>query len=246
MRDRNVGPVNCRRAQACICAVESLQPRFRSRGAYARRSHEECAALAQAGDTAAAEYLVERFRRVAVFKSRHYFAPGCDRDDMIQWGMIGLSEAIYGFRPGEQANFRTFADLCITREMLTVLQLANTLGKRALNEARSLDSSWTEGQGTVRERRTAGRGSEGRMEHQVPADERTPEVAVVNHLAAQDELHRLARACSAYEYQVAQFWAAGKSYIHIAVALGVKEKSVDNALCRVRKHLHKLQAEVTE
>jgi len=80
---------------------------------------------AQAGDESASTVLMSRYRSFVRCKARSYFLAGADRDDVIQEGMIGLYKAIRDFRPERQTSFRSFAELCVTRQLITAIKSAS-------------------------------------------------------------------------------------------------------------------------
>src|SRR5215469_10844315 len=95
---------------------------------------EDLAARYQGGDVEALDVLLERYRRFARAKSRGYFLIGADSDDIEQEGMIGLYKAARDFRPDRQASFRAFAELCITRQVITAVKTATRQKHLPLNQ----------------------------------------------------------------------------------------------------------------
>src|SRR5207237_4187787 len=89
-------------------------------------------------DTRAAETLLSRYRNFARMKARSYFLAGADRDDILQEAMIGLYKAIRDFQPDRQASFRAFADVCITRQLITAIRSARCRKHQPLNSYVSL------------------------------------------------------------------------------------------------------------
>ncbi|MBN2848330.1 MAG: sigma-70 family RNA polymerase sigma factor, partial [Coriobacteriia bacterium] len=111
-----------------------------------RRRLERCdelalIAAAQRGDEAASSVLVSRYRGFVRCKARSYFLAGADRDDVIQEGMIGLYKAIRDYDPSRQASFRSFAELCITRQLITAIKSATRQKHSPLNSYVSLSRS---------------------------------------------------------------------------------------------------------
>src|SRR3954453_8590059 len=96
-------------------------------------SDDELVALFHGGDTDALNVLLERYRRFARAKSRGYFLVGADSDDIEQEGMIGLYKAARDFRPDRQSSFRAFAELCITRQVITAIKTATRQKHQPLN-----------------------------------------------------------------------------------------------------------------
>jgi RNA polymerase sporulation-specific sigma factor len=107
------------------------------------RGNEELAliAAAQDGDECASAQLVTRYRSFVRCKARSYFLAGADRDDVFQEGMIGLYKAIRDYRPDRQSSFRSFAELCITRQLITAIKTAKRQKHSPLNTYVSLNRS---------------------------------------------------------------------------------------------------------
>src|SRR3990167_3606324 len=114
-------------------------PNKREQTSYSRRPDERVVLLAQDGDGVAIDRLLQKYKSVVLFKSRSYFLHGADRDDMIQEGMIGLFKAIRDFRPDRDCSFSTFADVCITRQMITAVKSGSGKKQWAHIYASSLD-----------------------------------------------------------------------------------------------------------
>ena len=106
---------------------------------YTAFAEEDVVLMAQAGDEAASEYIISKYRTLAKTKSHIYFIAGGDPDDVIQEGMIGIFKAIRDFDPGRDAGFRTFAELCINRQIVTAIKAANRQKYKILNESVSID-----------------------------------------------------------------------------------------------------------
>ena len=96
------------------------------------RTDEELALLAQQGDDAALEYLLNKYKNFVRSKARSYFLIGADHEDIVQEGMIGLYKAIRDFKPEKLSSFRAFAELCITRQIIT----AHLIGSE------NMDTAW--------------------------------------------------------------------------------------------------------
>ena len=186
---------------------------------------------ARAGDDAAVHELLDRYRVLARSKARSYFLVGSDRDDVVQEGMIGLYKAIRDFNPDKGASFRTFAELCVTRQIVTAVKGATRMKHAPLSTSVSLD-------------KPVG-GDEGdKLGDLIPAlASADPATAVVSA----DQLRALQRhfdeVLSDLEQQVLRHHVEGKSYDQIAAMLQRHVKSVDNALQRIKK---KLQAHLDE
>jgi len=188
---------------------------------------EELAVLARQGSATAAEYLMHRYRALVEGKARVFYFAGADRDDVIQEGMIGLVKAIRDFSADRCATFRSFAELCITRQIITALKSARRYKHSVLNNSVSIDMALhedEEGGGLEEELVSAGAAP-------------TPEgFAVVRGVLAtvcdcvRADLSPLERAAFVG-------YASGLSYRHIAQQLGCRTKQVDNALQRAKKKI---------
>jgi RNA polymerase sporulation-specific sigma factor len=186
---------------------------------------------ARSGDDAAVHELLDRYRVLARTKARSYFLVGSDRDDVVQEGMIGLYKAIRDFEPDRGASFRTFAELCVTRQIVTAVKSSTRLKHAPLSTSTSLD--------------TPVGGDEGiRLGDLVPACSSTDPASSVE---AAEQLRALQQhfdeVLSDLEQQVLRHHVEGKSYDQIAAMLQRHVKSVDNALQRIKK---KLQAHLDE
>src|SRR5688500_19291676 len=102
--------------------------------ALAELSHDDLVARYQSGDNASLDVLLTRYRRFTRAKARGYFLIGADSDDIEQEGMIGLYKAARDFRPDRQASFRAFAELCITRQVITAVKTATRQKHQPLNQ----------------------------------------------------------------------------------------------------------------
>ncbi len=180
---------------------------------------------ARGGDDAAVHELLDRYRVLARTKARSYFLVGSDRDDVVQEGMIGLYKAIRDFHPDRGASFRTFAELCVTRQIVSAVKSSNRMKHAPLSRSVSLDSPVGDDHG----------GSLGDL---VPALASTdPAYAVVSAEQLRALQRHFDEVLSDLEAQVLRHHVEGKSYEQIAAMLQRHVKSVDNALQRIKKKL---------
>jgi RNA polymerase sporulation-specific sigma factor len=184
------------------------------------------------GDTDALSVLLQRYRRFARAKARTYFLIGADSDDIEQEGMIGLYKAARDFRPDRQSSFRAFAELCITRQVITAVKTATRQKHQPLNQYVSL--SGVRGSDDHAERSV-----EDLLEDHYESD---PADTVVSQESL-DSLRRvLVDVLSGLEVDVLRLYVEGKSYQEIGQRLGRHTKSIDNALQRIKRkldgHLH--------
>ncbi|MGH3442916.1 MAG: RNA polymerase sporulation sigma factor SigH [Nitriliruptorales bacterium] len=191
----------------------------------AEATDEELVELVRDGDDLAVAELLERYRRFARAKARTYFLVGGDREDVVQEGMIGLYKAIRDYQPGHDAAFRSFADLCITRQILTAIKTATRQKHGPLNSYIPLEK-----------RQSAG--SERTVGELVACETADDPLQTV---IAADEFAQLrtifADLLSGLEAEVLDLYVEGRSYQEIAEVLGRHVKSVDNALQRIKRKL---------
>ncbi len=180
---------------------------------------------AQSGDEGASSALLSRYRSFVRCKARSYFLAGADRDDVIQEGMIGLYKAIRDFKFERQASFRSFAELCITRQLITAIKTAKRQKHSPLNTYVSLN-------------RTTGGDEEGeRILSDILAAREVcdPAELVISEWEAVDIKRGFSEVLSPLESEVLRLYVDGKSYQEIAVSLDRHVKSIDNALQRVKR-----------
>jgi RNA polymerase sporulation-specific sigma factor len=182
-------------------------------------------ALAKLGDHNAYERLVRRYHGFVRLKASSYFLAGGDADDLIQEGLVGLYKAIRDFRSDRESSFRNFAELCITRQIITAVKTATRNKHTPLNQFVSFSSS------------PAGAGED------VPTlDQILPGPAVqdpVNQVISSEELRSLvgclSSALSELESRVLSLYLDGYSYEQVGERLSCDTKTVDNALQRVKR-----------
>ncbi len=189
------------------------------------RTDEQLVALVNAGDDRAMTELLQRYRGFARAKARSYFLAGGDREDTVQEGMIGLYKAVRDYAPGHGSSFRSFAELCITRQILTAIKTATRHKHAPLNSYVSFDRPHD--------------GDPDRTLGDTVAAE--GDVDPLAQLVASDELRRLQAAfdevLSGLETDVLSLYVEGRSYQEIADLLGRRVKSIDNALQRIKRKL---------
>ncbi|MGZ4429023.1 MAG: RNA polymerase sporulation sigma factor SigH [Nocardioidaceae bacterium] len=188
---------------------------------------EELVAGVRAGHEASVDVLLLRYRGFARARARSYFLVGADREDVVQEAMIGLCNAIRDFDADAGASFRTFADLCIARQLITAVKTANRHKHGPLNNYVSLHRPVVvdgEGERTLGEVLPA-------PAHADPAEQ------VVCAERVLDLQRHVDRELSDLEAEVLQLHVDGRSYPEISATLKRHTKSVDNALQRVRRKL---------
>ena len=190
---------------------------------------EKLAALAQSGDDRAFDYLLDKYRVLVRKKSSSYYIIGADRDDIIQEGMIGLFKAVRDFDPGREASFKTFADICVSRQMLTAVKNALRQKHAPLNFYVSLNKPIAESDGESELAEVFG-GNE----------TANPEDIVINREKADCLEVKVNEVLSRFELRVLSLYLQGNSYLSIGKAIGKDSKSVDNAIQRIRKKIERI------
>ncbi len=193
---------------------------------YAAYTDEALITALREGDKPAEETLYARYKQVVRSKARTYFLVGADREDIIQEGMIGLYKAVCDYGFDKQASFRAFAELCITRQIISAIKSATRKKHMPLNTYVSLNRSVFEGDSerTLIDMLTSTHISD---PEKLFIDRENYE-AVALHI--NDSLSRLEKGALSLYLQ-------GYSYQQIADALGKSTKCVDNAIQRVKKKL---------
>ena len=193
----------------------------------AELSDDTLVARYRLGDVEALDALLERYRRFVRSKARGYFLVGADFDDIEQEGMIGLYKAVRDFRDDRQASFRAFAELCITRQIITAIKTATRQKHQPLNQYVSI--SGVRGGDDANERSV-----EALLDDHNVADPADEVVSGERMDAMRDSMARL---LSGLEVDVLRLYVEGRSYQEIGEELGRHVKSIDNALQRIKRKL---------
>ncbi len=176
----------------------------------------------------AQEYLLYKYRNFVRAKARSYFLIGAEREDIIQEGMIGLFKAIRDFRNDKLSSFRAFAELCVTRQIITAIKTATRQKHIPLNSYVSLNKPIYEEDSD----RTL-------LDVISGAKVANPEEMVISREEFLDIENKMNNILSDLEWKVLMSYLDGKSYQEIAVDLDRHIKSIDNALQRVKRKLEK-------
>ena len=189
---------------------------------------EEVVELAKMGDSIAQEYLINKYKNFVRAKARSYFLIGADREDIIQEGMIGLFKAIRDFKGDKLASFRAFAELCITRQIITAIKTATRKKHIPLNSYVSLNKPIydEDSDRTLLDVISGTRISD-------------PEELIINREEFDDIEEKMGEILSSLEWEVLMAYLQGKSYQEIAIELDRHVKSIDNALQRVKRKLER-------
>lgn len=191
---------------------------------YSDMKDEELITLIKNGDGAAADYIIEKYKKLINLKVGKYFIIGAEKEDIIQEGMIGIFKAIKNFDASKENSFKSFANMCIERQLITAIKTSNRQKHMPLNSYLSLN-------GTA-----------------FSEDEDTEVLEVFNSKFIEDPLETITKkeyyasienaidkSLSPFEKQVLKKFINGESYISIAQKLDTPVKSVDNAIQRIRK-----------
>lgn len=200
---------------------------------YSECSDEELIIRIRDGEKEITEYIIKKYKDLVRIKAQSMFILGGDNDDTIQEGMIGLFKAIRDYDAGRDANFKTFAEVCISRQIYTAIQTSNRYKHVPLNSYISLNSM-------ARSELMA----DGNVELQLisalaePKD-KSPEERLLTQERIEEFGRFVEEELSQLERQVAELYLTGMKYTEIAKILGRDEKSTDNALQRVKSKLKK-------
>ena len=193
---------------------------------YENLTDEQLAEQAQTGDLGASEYLIRKYKEMVRRRAQLYFIMGADGDDVIQEGMIGLFKAIKSYSSGKDAAFRTFAELCINRQIITAIKQASRRKHSPLNTSISLNKPLAEGEtgDTLEETLRSDSNSE-------------PETQLMLKDVVEAIITNEGKIFSPFEMQVWNEYLQGKDYKEIAQVLGKSAKAVDNAIQRTKKKI---------
>ncbi len=187
---------------------------------------EEVITLAQNGDQAAVEFMTAKYFSYVRNKSRSYFLVGGDVEDIVQEGLIGLYEAIKDYCPGKQASFKTFMDICVTRQIITAIKTASRQKHIPLNTYVSFNKPLFHEDS-----------DRSYMETLITSKKEDPESLYLDVEKTHEINEEIKKTLSQFEHQVLELYLQGVSYYKIAEVLEKEEKAIDNAIQRIRKKL---------
>lgn len=189
---------------------------------------EEIVLSARDGNVTSLEYIINKYKNFVRAKARSYFLIGADKEDIVQEGMIGLYKAIRDFRNDKLSSFRAFAELCITRQIITAIKTATRQKHIPLNSYVSLNKPIydEESDRTLLDILTATKITD-------------PEELIISREELVSIESKIGEILSDLELEVLMSYLQGKSYQEIAVDLDRHVKSIDNALQRVKRKLEK-------
>jgi len=195
---------------------------------YHSMSDEEIVTLCHQGDSIAEEYLLDKYKNFVRSRARSYFLIGADHEDIVQEGMIGLYKAIRDFKPEKLSSFRAFAELCITRQIITAIKTATRQKHIPLNSYISLNRPIYDEESD----RTL-------LDIIIEGNTGNPEEMIINQENVGTIHQKMNEVLSGLEREVLAAYLDGKSYQEIAELLNRPVKSIDNALQRVKRKLEK-------
>lgn len=191
---------------------------------YEELSDEEIVRVIKDGDKNALEYLIVKYKDLVQMKVSRYYIIGAEREDIVQEGLIGLFKAIKNFEGDKQNSFKSFANLCIERQLITAIKSSNRQKHIPLNSYLSLNNTNTEN------------------------DEDDKSLLEILNSTQEDPLDTITKKeyyerieatmdkhLSGFEKQVLNRYMNGESYVEIAEKLDTPVKSIDNAIQRIRK-----------
>ena len=193
---------------------------------YELKTDEELISFAKNGEQEALEQLFRKYKELVNMKVSKYFIIGAEKEDIVQEGLIGLYKAIKNFNGDKQNSFKSFANLCIERQLITAIKTSNRQKHIPLNSSVSLNTSLYENDN----------------------DDNNELIEIVNSNSVEDPLDTITKKeyykaigikidenLSDFEKQVLGKYANGQSYVKIAEELDAPVKSIDNAIQRIRK-----------
>ena len=191
---------------------------------YNQLTAEQVISQIKQGDETALTYLINKYKELVNIKVGKYFMIGAEKEDIMQEGMIGLYKAIKNFENDKENSFKTFANLCIERQLITAIKTSNRQKHMPLNSYLSLNNSAYD------------------------EDDDTNLIDIFDAHTIEDPLETITKkeyyenvenaidkALSSFEKQVLQRYLQGESYVSIAEKLDAPVKSIDNAIQRIRK-----------
>jgi RNA polymerase sporulation-specific sigma factor len=179
------------------------------------------------GDSAALDVLIRRYTGFVRLKASSYFLAGGDAEDLVQEGLIGLYKAMRDFRPDKETSFRSFAELCVTRQIITAIKTATRYKHAPLNSYVSFSHT------------PAGQeGDDCTLGDALPGPTvNDPSVRVISTEELQSLVGCLSTTLSPLESDALRLYLEGSSYEQMAGELGCDTKTIDNALQRVKRKI---------
>ncbi len=199
---------------------------------YENMSDEELIIRQRDGDNRVTDYIIEKYKDMVRKKTKSMYILGADHEDLLQEGMIGLFKAVRDYDAGRDASFRTFAELCVTRQVYTAIQTAGRKKHSFLNFYVSLYGN------------EVGQEQESYPEliqEFASGDIKNPEELVIDRENLEQLERVIEQELSDFEKQVLELWLTGMGYTEIAKVLGKTDKATDNALQRIKAKIKKVR-----
>ena len=191
---------------------------------YKDMSDEDLINVIKSGDKSALEFLIGKYKELVNMKVSKFFMIGAEKEDIVQEGLIGLFKAVKSYNPDKQNSFKTFANLCIERQLITAIKSSNRQKHMPLNSYLSLN-------GTAYEDDEESNLLDVFDAHQME----DPLDTITKKEYYQTVENAIDKSLSDFEKQVLNRYMQGESYVQIAEKLDTPVKSIDNAIQRIRK-----------
>lgn len=205
---------------------------------FEQMTEDEVIVLAQNGDPEAEEYLIKTNMDIVYSKSRMFYIKGLDKDDVIQEGLVGLYKAIRDYKLSREASFRGFAHLCVNRQLISAIKMANRQKHLPLNSSTSIDRKLKYA------KEDEGRGRT--LLDVIPDDRLDPERDLINREFIKEITLELKKVLTPLEWKVFNSYLESKSYKEISEELDSTVKTVDNALQRSRRKIDQIKLKLEE
>lgn len=195
---------------------------------YESMADEDIIDLSRNGDKYAIDYIIDKYKNLVRSRARTYFLIGADKEDIVQEGMIGLYKAARDFKKDKHSSFKAFAELCVTRQIITAIKSATRQKHIPLNSYISLNKPFF------------GEENEQTLLNTIGHKKNTnPEEIVISkeHFSSIEE--KMFKILSKFERKVLSLYLDGNGYTEIAKQMGKSEKSIDNALQRIKRKVTK-------
>ena len=200
---------------------------------YAQMTDEKLIENIKNEDKLALDCLIERYNDIVNMKANKFFMVGAEREDMVQEGMIGLYKAVKSFDTQKQNSFKTFANMCIERQLITAVKNSNRQKHIPLNSSISLNSAAYDDNDDM-----------DKLEVVDLKTEDDPSDIIVNQEYVKTIGNKIRENLSDYELAVLYEYEKGQSYARIAEKLNTKVKSVDTAIQRIKKKANKIKESI--
>ena len=211
-----------------------MQEKFLDLDKYNAMTDDTVLNLAKSGDESALNFIMDKYNNIVNMKASKFFAAGIEKEDIVQEGMIGLYKAIQSYDGGKQNSVKTFANMCIERQLITVVKSANRQKNIPLNSAFSLNSPiYEDGE------------SDAIDVLDVNLVEDPLDTIANKEYFAQMEM-KIDENLSDFEKKVLIHYKQGKSYNDIAKEMNTKVKSIDTALQRIKKKANKIRSQIDD